>query len=193
MKRIASSPRTRPRGPYCLDKSTRERLLPDPLSHPACERANTLDLPGYKQMDGYSCGFVAGAMVLRAFHPRRSLRRFFNLCRSDYDRGISTTALISALRASGVGISIRRDLTFSGIVKTLDAGYPIITVVHTPVPNVDHWVVIYGYGRNPNRLFIAGDGLRIIRVWGARKEVAWDTFQQTVWAYRGQGLVCWGK
>ncbi|HYF35367.1 MAG TPA: C39 family peptidase [Prosthecobacter sp.] len=193
MNRISPPARTAPRGPYILDPKTRERLLPEPLPHPVCGRANTLDLPGYRQMDAYSCGFVAGAMVLRCFHPRRSLRRFFDLCQPHYDTGISTTALIAALRASGVGVSTRRDLTFARIVKALDAGYPIITVVHTPVPNVDHWVVVYGYGRSPNRLFVAGDGLRIIGARGSRKEVDWETFQQTVWAYRRLGLVCWGK
>jgi hypothetical protein len=144
-------------------------------------------------MDAYSCGFVAGAMVLRCFHPRRSLRRFFDLCRSHYDTGISTSALISALRASGVGVSIRRDLNFRAMVDALDAGYPVITYVHTPVPNVDHWVVIYGYGLHPNRLYVAGDGLRLIEPNGRRKEVSWDTFAKSIWANRGHGLVCWGK
>jgi hypothetical protein len=167
--------------------------MPDPLRHPRDLGARTLDLPGYKQMDAYSCGFVAGAMVLRCFHPRRSLRRFFDLCQPHYDTGISTTALITALRSSGIGVSYRKDLTFNKFARALDAGYPVITVVHTPMPNVDHWVVVYGYGRRPNRLFIAGDGLRVIDACGSRKEVAWDAFVKQVWAYRGHGMICWGK
>jgi hypothetical protein len=193
MKRICRSTPCPLRAPYILDQTTRKRLMPDPLRHPLDLHTQTLDLPGYKQMDAYSCGFVAGAMVLRCFHPRRSLRRFFDLCRPHYDTGISTTALITALRASGVGVSYRKNLTFGKLARALDAGYPVITVVHTPMPNVDHWVVIYGYGRQPNRLFIAGDGLRVIGAWGARKEVAWERFVKEVWAYRGHGLICWGK
>ena len=64
------------------------RLFPDPLKHPGGEDVCTLDLPGYRQLESYTCGFVAGAMILHTFRPGASLKTFFDECSPDYDTGL---------------------------------------------------------------------------------------------------------
>jgi hypothetical protein len=107
------------------------RLFPDPLKHPGGEDVCTLDLPGYRQLESYTCGFVAGAMVLHTFRPGASLKKFFEQCSPDYEHGLDTKPLIRCLRTNGIGVSQRHNLDFEKIVSTLDQGYPH----HHPHPN----------------------------------------------------------
>ena len=174
-------------------RTTGVRLLLDPLRHPGGKDVCTLDLPGYRQIESYTCGFVAGAMILHTFRPSASLKEFFDQCRPDYDTGLQTNKLIRCLRTNHIGVSPRYDLDFETIVSTIDQGYPIITLTRTPRTNEAHWVVIYGYGRHPNRVFIAGEGLPLINNFTGQKEIPWSTFSGSKWAERGFGLVCWGK
>jgi hypothetical protein len=173
--------------------ATGMRLFPDPLMHPGGEDVCTLDLPGYRQLESYTCGFVAGAMVLHTFRPGASLKKFFAHCSPDYEHGLDTKPLIRCLRANGIGVSQRHNLDFERIVSTIDQGYPIITLTKTPRSDEEHWVVIYGYGKKPNRVFVAGEGLPLINHLTGQKEIPWSTFSRSKWAERGFGLVCWGK
>jgi hypothetical protein len=171
------------------------RIVPDPLPHPDDEGICTLDVPGYKQIQSYTCGFVAGAMVLHTFHPHRSLRKFFERCNPSHANGLEIQPLIRSLRSSGVGVSERHHLGFPEIVRTIDEGFPIITLVKAKLlgEKMQHWVVIYGYGLSPNRVFIAGDGPPVVGTLMGRKELLWSEFRSRKWDPRGFGLVCWGK
>jgi hypothetical protein len=170
------------------------RTVPEPLAHPDDPNVCTLDIPGYKQIESYTCGYVAGSMILHTFHPSRSLSRFFKLCRPDYETGVQTTTLVRALRASGIGVSCRTKMSFADICEAIDSGYPIISLTKTPRSDEVHWVVIYGYGKKPDRVFIAGDDkLNFIGTWLGRKEVRWVDFRRSVWGEAGFGLICWGK
>ncbi len=53
------------------------RLLPDRLRHPRDPSVETLKVPGYYQAQQYTCGFVAGMMVLRYFDPDYPVERFY--------------------------------------------------------------------------------------------------------------------
>lgn len=172
---------------------TGHRVVSDPLDHYGYGEVHTLAMTGYRQLESYTCGVVAGAMVLHTFHPRRSLEKFFELCDADYDQGLDTKPLIRSLRASGVGVKEHKDLTFAKIVNSLDNGYPIITLVKTSDPKVDHWVVLYGYGKNPDRLFLAGEGVPLVDNILGGKERYWQNFSSMEWAEQGFGLQCWGK
>ena len=169
------------------------RLVPDPLRHPGGEDVCTLEVQGYRQLESYTCGFAAGAMILHTFHPGACLDTFFEQCNPDYDNGLETKPLIRCLRANGLGVSEKHDLTFEKIVTTINQGFPIITLTRTRDRSTEHWVVLYGYGRNPNRVFFAGEGLPVVNNFTGEKEILWSEFSRSKWAQRGFGLVCWGK
>jgi hypothetical protein len=164
-------------------------VIADPLRHRSSNEVVTLDVPGYRQTNSFSCGFAAGLMVLHTFRPSASIDAFYRKVRPTSERGASTRKVVDALRKSGVGVSVRTDLTFRSIRETIDQGFPIIACVHANEPGVQHWVVIYGYGLKPNRLFVAGNGLPFFD----RREHLWADYSKTMAPEKGFGLVCWGK
>ncbi|MCB1204403.1 MAG: hypothetical protein KDN18_09100 [Verrucomicrobiae bacterium] len=163
-------------------------VLHDRLKHPGVPGVVTLAVPGYRQVESYTCGFVAGLMVLHTFHPDADIDAFFHRVRPTRRHGASTRKVADALRRSGVGVSIRKRLGFREIRREIDAGFPILTCLKTGDEDVEHWVVIYGYGLKPNRLFIAGNGLPFFDA----REISWETYLKTAGSGRA-GLVCWGK
>ncbi|MBX3739974.1 MAG: hypothetical protein KF712_03205 [Akkermansiaceae bacterium] len=163
-------------------------VLRDRLGHPISDDVVTLDITGYRQIESYTCGFVAGLMVLHTFRPEANIDRFFKAVRPTQKYGASARKVVNALRNFRIGVSIREDLDFSGIRKQIDNGFPIITCVHTDDPHIDHWVVIYGYGTKPNRVFIAANGLPYL----ARREYSFAEYSKLA-SPRRFGLVCWGK
>lgn len=171
------------------------RLVRDPLIHPDEQGVCTLDITGYRQTDSYSCGFSVAAMVVHTFHPRRSLPRLWNLVNPHPEKGTGDRALVKAIKASRIGVKERRDLGFNGIRKIIDEGFPIITVVETGDPEIAHWILIYGYGVNPSRVFIAGEGIPYFDIFFGRKnkEIKWSEFERSRWWRKGHGYVCWGQ
>ena len=169
------------------------RVIRDPLVHPKSDNVTTLDVVGYRQLESYTCGFAAGLIVLHTFHPKRSIKAFFDLVAANRQWGTQDGRLIKSLRASGVGVAERNDLTFAKICKIIDDGFPIITLVRSRERGVLHWVVLYGYGVKPNRVFIAGEGPHLIGHWLGYKEALWSDFKRKKWSTSGFGLVCWGK
>jgi len=146
----------------------------------------TLDLTGYRQIDSYSCGAVASAMVVKFLRPSVSFEQTHGAVDPCQEIGASTVRVTRALRSLGIGVKRRTKLTFGDICTALGAGNPVLVCVTTSDPFTRHWVVIYGYGRRPKLLFVAGQGLHFI----ARQRVKWSTFGQQ-WASPGEGLVCW--
>lgn len=164
-------------------------VISDPLRHLSSSDVVTLNIPGYRQTNSFCCGFVAGLMVLHTFRPSASIDAFYRKVRPTSEYGASTRKVVNALRKSGVGVSIRTNLTFRSIRETLDQGYPIIACVHANEPDVQHWVVIYGYGLKPNRIFIAGNG----KFFFNKREHLWSEYSKGMAPAKGFGLVCWGK
>jgi hypothetical protein len=156
------------------------------LQRAANDREVTLEVPGYRQINSYACGAVAAAMVVKYFRPQVSFARIYDAVDPTQRFGAGTTRVMRALRSLGVGVSRKTDLTFADICDAIDADRPIIVCVKTGDRGVDHWVVIYGYGRRPNRVFVAGQGLPFF----ARQRTAWPKFRK-VWSPRGEGLLCW--
>lgn len=110
----------------------------------------TLALPGYRQARNYSCGYAAALMVIRHFHPDAPALELFGRLGTGRD-GTRQTAIVRELRRSGVSANVRYDVHFGRIVRSIDQGKPIIGYLH----DIDHWMVIYGYGRAPDRVFVA--------------------------------------
>lgn len=171
-----------------LAERTGIRVVRDRLSHPSLPDVVTLEVSGYRQAESFTCGFVAGLMVLHTFRPSASIDRFYRAVNPTRLYGASTRKVASALRRSGIGVSIRHNLDFKAIQTQINNGFPIITCIKTSDPSVDHWVVIYGYGRNSARLFVAGQGIPYF----ARREILWMDFNRKI-RPKGFGLVCWGK
>jgi len=77
----------------------------------------------------------------------------------------------------------RSKLTFADLCAAIDAGRPVLVCVPTPDADTEHWVVIYGYGRRPSLVFVAGQGLPFI----GRQRVKWPDFRQQ-WSPPGTGV-----
>jgi hypothetical protein len=161
------------------------RVIRYPLSHPQDDRVHTLDVPGYRQTQLHTCGFVAGLMVLHYFDPTRSARLFYRRTQPTLDEGTPVPRLVRALRESYIQVEDRTDLNFERIVKSIRQGRPVITTVKRRF-DTGHWVVIYGVGFRPNRVFVAGNGIPYLL---DRSEMAWADFRKN-WFVIGEGLVC---
>lgn len=162
-------------------------LINDRLKHPEKPGVVTLKkLPGYRQTDSFSCGAVAAAMVVHHFYPRRSINRLYELVRPDTEMGTSTTRLKQALRKSGIAVQERADLKWVDIRRAIEDGRPLIVTVTTRKDDELHWCVIYGVGRKPNRVFLAGYGTP----WVGKKVLFYNEFSSAKWEPRGFGLIC---
>ena len=146
-----------------------------------------LEVPGYRQMDGYSCDPVDAWSVLQTFHPSKSFRRFYQDCKVT-DDGTNEYQIIRALRKNGVGISVRDEMELDDIVKTIAEGFPILTSISLS-GYIDHWVCIYGVGLNPPRLFTCNHGGTTCH---GRAEIAWGDWMK-LWDDSSHYLICWGK
>lgn len=104
----------------------------------------------YYQVRQYTCGFASALTVLHALQRRVEPRELYRALRTDYT-GTRQTAIVDALRGRGVSANLRYDLDFARLARALDAGRLVIGYHHP----MEHWVVLYGYGRDPARLFVA--------------------------------------
>ena len=171
-----------------LSEATGIWVVPEALPTAGSNNEVTLDVPGYCQVNFYACGAVAGLMVLKTFKPRASLDAFYRRVNPLPEHGCGTAKLIQALRRSGLVVSKRDNLTFPRLCREIDKGFPLIVVIENPESENAHWIVVYGYGRKPDRVFLATNGLPILN----RKIVARKDFEK-IWRPRGNGLVVWGR
>lgn len=161
-------------------------MIDDWLKHPGTPDVTTLDMPGYRQTNTFACGFVAAAIVVHHYFPRRSINRLYELVQPDTEMGTSTAKLKQALRKSGIAVQERDDLKWSDLRRSIENGHPLIVSVTTRKEDVLHWCVIYGIGRKPNRVFLAGVGTPLI----GRKEFSYFEFSEAKWEPRRFGLIC---
>lgn len=145
----------------------------------------TLDLTGYRQVNTYGCGAIAAAMIVKFFHPKTSFEHIYGTVDPDAEYGALDGPVIKALRSLGVTVSKRRCLSFTTICQAIDKGSPIMVCMATYDPEVLHWVVLYGYGRDPRLVFIAGKGIHFLD----RQRMKWKDFRDK-WMPHGEGLVC---
>ena len=156
----------------------------------AAPTEHKLAVPGYSQLDPYSCGATAGWAVVKTFHPKASFRKFYRDCDPLPFEGTTETKLVRALRRNGVGVSVRADLNYRSIRASIEAGFPVITTIGYQQAEAEHWVVVYGAGWRPRRVFVCN---QILQGWPGfgRKELTWGDFR-SLWQHR-TGLICWGK
>ena len=133
----------------------------------------------YLQVRGYTCGFASTLTVLHAFQRNIAPRALYDQLGTDR-HGTGQSAIIRALRDGGLSANARYDLSFSSLCRAIDSGKLIIGYHH----RVEHWVVVYGYGVEPQRVFVADP----IIEW--RKEHLWESYGPKL---RSFGIVCSGR
>ena len=111
---------------------------------------STLELSGFRQARNYSCGYAAALMILRYFERDLRGRQLFEELGTARD-GTSQSAILRVLRAQGLSVNIRYDADFERIIRAIEGGKPCIAYLI----DEEHWIVIYGYGRSPERVFVA--------------------------------------
>lgn len=131
-----------------------------------------LKVPMAKQVDGFSCGVVAGWTVIKSIYPGRGRQDFVNFyedCNPHVERGTTTSRLVRALRAHGVSVSLRSNKPSFGVfTRALDGGLPVIACINIPDADCAHWVTVYGYkkgrrrGGNSGSLYLHNNGRPLV-------------------------------
>jgi hypothetical protein len=124
-------------------------------------------------------------MVAQFLRPRLSFESIYAAVDPCKEIGAGTVRVTRALRSLGLGVARRTRLTFDDLCEAIDAGSPVMVCVTTSDPYTHHWVVLYGYGRRPNLVFVAGQNWLAI----GRDRVKWPDFRRQ-WTPPGEGLVC---
>ncbi len=150
------------------------RFAPD-LPAPGA-RARALALPGYRQARNYSCGYACTLMVVRYYRPEAGGRDLFDRLGTGLD-GTRQNAIVRELRASGLSANVRYDVDFARLQREVNQNKLVISYLH----DIDHWVVLYGYGLEPSRIYVADPRPQEIC------QQPWDSFAPRL---RGFGIVC---
>ena len=151
-------------------------------------REVTLDLPGYMQINSYSCGAITAAMIVRYFRPDMSFARVYGAINPDCEDGANTGQVVRGLRSCGLRVGLRTKLRFHEIRKSIDQGKPVMVVIHNPGSASNHWVTLYGYSVRPDRVFLATNG----PPWCNSNRIARSHFER-LWKPSGNGLICWKR
>lgn len=109
-----------------------------------------LPLGGYRQARPYTCGFATSLMVLRYFGATVPGQVLFQRLGTSRD-GTRQSAIVRELRGAGLRANTRRDVDFARICREIDRNKLIIGYLG----DSEHWLVIYGYGRDPERVLVA--------------------------------------
>jgi hypothetical protein len=156
-----------------------------PLERASGPRSKTLGIPGYAQTNSYCCGAVAAVMVARYFHPKMEFGTVYDVVAPVPETGAGSGQVARALRSCGLRVTTRRNLHFGDVCQAIDAGYPLMVVIRNPGADDRHWVVVYGYSRTPDHLYIANNGLPFF----TSNRVAKGDFGR-LWDPKGNGLIC---
>lgn len=156
-----------------------------PLERASGSRAKTLAIPGYAQTNSYGCGAVAAVIVVRHFHPEMPFGTVYDAVAPLPELGAQPRQVARAMRLCGLRVIARRQLQFSDLCQFINAGSPVLVVIRNPGADSRHWVVVYGYRRMPDQVYVANNGLPFF----TRNRVSRSVFQK-LWAPKGNGLVC---
>jgi ABC-type bacteriocin/lantibiotic exporter with double-glycine peptidase domain len=147
------------------------------LAHPPQDtQVVTIPLPGFRQARNYTCGFATVLMILRHFEKEVSGQEVFEALGTARD-GTGQSAIVRVLRAQGVRANIRYDADFACLASSIDAGKVMVGYLD----DEEHWLVIYGYGLEPRRVFVADPEP------GKTCEHLWDGYGERL---QGFAIVC---
>lgn len=145
-------------------------------AEPRDPTAVTLRVPGYYQVREYTCGFVSVLTVLRYYRryvPEQEL--YERLGTNHY--GTSQSAIVRELRREGLAVGLHYDLDLEKLQRCIHRNRLVIGYHH----RLEHWVVVHGYARNPDRIYVAES------LPGMRREHLWSHYGPKL---RGFGIVC---
>ena len=156
-----------------------------PLERASGRRAVTLNLPGYLQTNSYGCGAVAAVMVVRYFWPQMPFGAVYDAVAPLPEIGAQPRQVAQAMRLCGLRVRARGRLQFNDLCQSINEGSPVLVVIRNPGAQSRHWVVVYGYRRIPDQVYLANNGLPFF----TRDRVSWSVFRK-LWEPKGNGLVC---
>jgi hypothetical protein len=148
-------------------------------------RAATLDLLDYLQTNSYGCGAIAAVMVVRHFHPQVGFGTAYDAVAPLPALGAQPRQVARAMRLCGLRVKARRQVQFGDLCLFIKEGSPFLVVIRYPGADSRHWVVVYGYRRIPDQVYIANNDLPFF----SRNRMSWSIFQK-FWEHKGNGLVC---
>lgn len=117
---------------------------------PQEEGVTTLRLDGFRQTRGYTCGFATALMVMRYFGVQVPAMELFRRLSTGRD-GTRQSAIVRELRAGGLRANVRYDMDFPRICRSIERNKLVVGYL----ADIEHWLVIYGYGRDPERVYVA--------------------------------------
>ncbi len=89
-------------------------------------------------------------MVLRTYQSRLSGKALFEALGTARD-GTGQSAMVRVLRTNGFSANLRYDMDFARICRAIDASKVLVGYLE----DEGHWIVVYGYGKTPKRVYIA--------------------------------------
>jgi ABC-type bacteriocin/lantibiotic exporter with double-glycine peptidase domain len=158
-----------PPKPYLAPPFYPAPLLGDPT-------ANVLPIAGFYQVRDYTCGYASTLTVLRYYRRYTPEQEVYGQLGTNH-HGTSQSSIIRVLRQQGIRASIRYDLNYELIRRCIDSNKLIIGYHH----RLEHWVTVFGYAREPDRVFIADSYP------GYRREHLWDAYGPKMGSF---GIVC---
>jgi len=151
----------------------------------------TLDLPGYKQTQSYTCGWVAGLMALHCYDARRSPSKLWDHVSPHPKLGTSTAKLVKGLRCCGVDAKTTTRLTWEKVRVCISSGEPILLSVKTDQRDTLHWVALYGVNHRTRHVFVAGNGIPYLNYVFRSQKITWANFYK-LWEPKGEAIICKG-
>jgi len=121
-----------------------------PFTRPGDPHVRTLTIPGYRQTRTYTCGFSSTMMVMHYFGGTLPGHELFQRLGTGRD-GTRQNAIVRELRNIGVRVNVRYDVDFTRLATEVDRGKLVISYL----TDLEHWVVLYGYGAEPQRVYVA--------------------------------------
>jgi len=164
------------------------KAMPSILHPPYEGDVVILDVPSYSQTDEYSCGAIAAWSIVETFYPKVDFWKFYTTVNPDPDEGIGPRGIVSALRKFKIGTHARRRLKWEDIKEIIDDGCPMLVGTGREIFEFgDHWNVLYGYGKRPDRVFL-GNVPGLLR---NQEVMSFKKFSRE-WNPCGEAIVCWG-
>lgn len=109
-----------------------------------------MPIVGYRQVRGYTCGYASMLTVLRYYRPDTAARELYERLGTGRD-GTRQSAIIRELRAAGLRAGVHYDFDFGRLRAAVDQDSLVVAYYYP----AHHWIVLYGYGCAPDRVFVA--------------------------------------
>ena len=126
------------------------QLVPFEVMSCAVAAGKTLEVSGFRQVRSYTCGYAATALVLDFFGEYVPAAQLFRRLGTGRD-GTRQNAIVREIRAQGIAASVRYDVGFERICNEIDRDKLVVSYL----ADAEHWVVLYGYSRQPDRVYVA--------------------------------------